>query len=314
MRTLAQRFAPDEVLLLDHYLGKEAVRNIHALRLANPILETVLAKAHAKRVEITALESDGIGNRAGFFESTGTFRDFVQSHLLMMGSLLTLDLSHDLVTARREALEAFHIPELPLQDIVRAGQYAAGQVHGKEVVGYHDEAGVAAGSRTNTFVALRLGTHTPRWEGVPFVLRTGKRLAQKETRVSIEFQPATTAPTAPPNRLDLILQGEAGMKLHLQTKLGGSGTAFRPLVLSDPLVCVGDCLPEHGLLLLEAIHGVRDWFLTPQEVETAWRLVDPVQAYLDHPDTPLFPYAAGTTGPSEAEAWMRAQDPSGWLA
>jgi glucose-6-phosphate 1-dehydrogenase len=115
-----------------------------------------------------------------------------------------------------------------------------------------------------------------------------------------------------PNRLDIILQGEAGMRMHLQTKMGGSEPTFRQLLLSDPLVCIGDCLPEHGLLLLEAIHGKRDWFLTFDEIRTAWRLIDPLQSHLDTKRTPLYTYNAGSNGPIEAEAWL-AKDGLQWM-
>jgi glucose-6-phosphate 1-dehydrogenase len=115
-----------------------------------------------------------------------------------------------------------------------------------------------------------------------------------------------------PNRLDIILQGEAGMKLFLQTKLGGTEPKFRPLIMEDPLVCVGDCLPEHGLLLLEAIHGKKEWFLTFDEVRTAWRLTDPLQAHLDTPATPLPLYPAGSDRPAELNAWI-ARSGGAWL-
>jgi glucose-6-phosphate 1-dehydrogenase len=114
------------------------------------------------------------------------------------------------------------------------------------------------------------------------------------------------------NRLDIIMQGEAGMRLHLQTKLGGMETEFRPLIMTDPLVCVGDCLPDHGHLILEAIHGNKQWFLTFEEIRATWRLIDPLQAHLDKPSTPLYPYAAGSMGPKEAAKWIK-KDGAVWF-
>ncbi len=191
-----------------------------------------------------------------------------------------------------------------MEDIALQGQYTAGTVNGKDVPGYRDEQDVASDSRTNTFATLRLMTRTSRWQGIPLILRSGKRLQKKETRISIEFQePHPVGEGSTPNRLDIILQGEAGMRLHLQTKIGGPDAAFRPLIMEDPLICYGDCLPEHGMLLLEAIHGQRQWYLSFEEVHTAWRLIDPVQAYLDKDETPLYEYAAGSDGPAEAAAW-----------
>ena len=302
-------FQEDDIYLLDHYLGKEAVRNVYYLRFANPVLERLAKNTLIDHVEITAFEAAGLEGRAGYFEHTGTFRDMVQSHLLEVASLLTMRLKETddgMRESRIDALSQFYLPPATsLDDVVLQGQYGKGSVQGKEVVGYRDEDDIPAGSHTNTYAALKLHTRISKWEGVPFYLRSGKRLEKKETRISIQFQePHSIGKGATPNRLDIIMQGEAGMRLHLQTKLGGIEPEFRPLVMEDPLVCVGDCLPEHSLMLLEAIHGRKQWFLSFDEVQKSWRLLDPIQKHLDNPKTPLYEYTAGTTGPAEAEAWI----------
>ncbi|MDO8649663.1 MAG: glucose-6-phosphate dehydrogenase [Candidatus Peregrinibacteria bacterium] len=314
---LMTNFREGEVYLLDHYLGKEAVRNVYYLRLANPMLERLFKNTLIRHVEITASEPGGIEGRAGYFEHTGTFRDMFQSHLLMISSLLTMRLREGegtLIESRKNALEQLYLPPAAhLNDIVLQGQYAAGTVDKKPIVGYRQEKDIAPESRTNTYIALKLQSRTSRWEGVPFYLRSGKRMHKKETRISIEFQmPFNVGEGAKPNRLDIILQGEAGMRFHLQTKLGGSEPKFRPLLLEDPLVCFGDCLPEHGLLVLEAINGKQQWFLTFEEVRTAWRLLEPLQVHLDRPETPLFLYPAGSDGPEEAKMWIQ-KDGLQWL-
>ncbi len=302
---LMESLHSDEIYLLDHYLGKEAIRNLYYLRAGNPIIERIFERGLVHHVEIVAAESAGIENRAGYFDATGTFRDFFQSHLLMVASLLTMPLGGEASIAahRLEALGQLCLP--PVRDlggVVMQAQYGAGD--GK--VSYLQEADVAKGSRANTFAALALRSKSERWQDVPFFLISGKRLDRRETRVSIQFEAIPGAiPGNAPNRLDVILQGEAGLKLTLQTKLGGSDPAFRPLVMADPLVCVGDCLPEHGLLLLEAIHGIKRWFLSFEEVAASWHLIDPLQAHLDQPSTPLPIYAAGSRGPKEAEAWIK---------
>lgn len=305
-KALEAHFEKDEIYLLDHYLGKEAVRNIYYLRYANPILERLLKNTLIHHVEITALEDGGIEGRAGYFDTVGTFRDMFQSHLLEIASLLTMRFREGedaFQNSRRDALEQFYIPPAThLSDIILQGQYD----------GYVTEEGVAKHSRTNTFVALKLMTRISRWEGIPFYLRSGKQCARKETRISIQFQEIQPVDRGSPNRLDIILQGEAGMRIHLQTKLGGTAPAFRPLLLEDPLVCVGDCLPEHGLLLLEAINARRQWYLSFEEIRAAWRLVDPLQVHLEKKTTPLPLYPAGSTGPSEADSWI-ARDSVQWF-
>lgn len=291
-------FQEEEIYLLDHYLGKEAVRNTYYLRYANPVLERILKNTIIHHVEVTAMESKGIEGRAGYFEAAGTMRDMFQSHLLMMASLLTMRLQTEgeLDAGRADALKQFYLPPAKdLNDLVLQAQYE----------GYNKEDGVDPKSRTNTYACLKLMTRISKWEGVPFYLRSGKKLKKKETRITIVFQePRPIGKGAAPNRLDIILQGEAGMRMHMQTKVGGTEPAFRPLIMVDPLVCVGDCLPEHSLLLLEAIHGKRQWFLHFNEVQMAWRLIDPVQAHLDAADTPLYTYKDGSSGPEEAEEWI----------
>lgn len=310
-------FQEDEIYLLDHYLGKEAVRNVYYLRYANPTLERLFKNTLIHHVEISAMETAGIENRAGYFENTGTFRDMFQSHMLMVMSLLSMRLRDEgeaFREGRRNALQQIYLPPAKdLNDLVIQGQYAQGHANGEKVVGYTEENGVESDSRTNTYAALRLATRISRFEGVPFFLRSGKRLEKKETRISIQFQePHQVGKGSAPNRLDIILQGEAGMRFHLQTKLGGTEPEFRPLVLEDPLVCVGDCLPEHGLMLLEAIHGKQQWFLTFEEVRMAWRLIDPLQVHLEKEDTPLHHYEARSRGPTHADDWV-AEDNIHWM-
>ncbi|HRH93082.1 MAG TPA: glucose-6-phosphate dehydrogenase [Candidatus Peribacteria bacterium] len=306
-------FDPNEVYILDHYLGKEAVRNIYYLRYANPVIEALLKNTLITNVQITASESAGLEGRAGYFDAVGTFRDMFQSHLIQIAALVCMRVQSDgeaIKAARLDAISKFYLPPAAhLGDIVMQGQYDAGTLGGKAVPAYSAEEGVAKGSRTSTFAAMKLASRSSRWEGVPFFFRSGKRLKSKETRISVEFQESLAmlgkAGGAKRNRLDIILQGEAGMKLHLQTKLGGTEPQFRPLVMEDPLVCMGDCMVEHSLLLLEAINGNQQWFLDPAEVRACWNLIDPLQQYLDEPTTPLALYASGSAGPAEADAFIQ---------
>lgn len=309
--TLMECFEEKEIYLLDHYLGKEAVRNLYYLRFANPILERLLKNTLIHHIEVTASESLGLEGRAGYFDEAGTLRDYIQSHILAMTAMLTMRLEneHGFRESRQNALEQFYLPPaVHLNDVILQGQYGAGKIGNEHERPYSEEEGVKEGSRTNTYIALKLMTRISRWEGVPFYVRAGKRLSKRETRITIQFQ--ETHPVGKgsfPNRLDIILQGEAGMRLHLQTKISGTEPAFRPLIMEDPLVCVGDCLPEHGILLLEAIHGKQQWFLSFAEVHAAWRLIDPLQAHISHPTTPLHLYSAGSNGPKESDEWMKKE-------
>jgi glucose-6-phosphate 1-dehydrogenase len=316
-KSLTSCFSHTELYLLDHYLGKEAVRNIYFMRYGNPILERILKNTLIHHIEITAMEAAGIEDRAGYFEHTGTFRDMFQSHMLMIISLLTMRLTNamtDFRKVRLHALEQLYLPPATtLADIALQGQYGAGNIQSEPVKAYLDEKDVAPQSRTNTYAALKLMTRMSRFEGVPVYLRSGKRLPKKETRISIVFQEShDLGAGSAPNRVDIILQGEAGIRFHLQTKMAGLEPVFRPLLVTDPLIPMGDVLPEHGQLLLEVIHGNTDWFLTFEEVDIAWRLLDPIQTYLEKKSTPLHVYDAGTQGPEEAQDWIEQYNTT-WL-
>ncbi len=317
-KALTNCFREEEIYLLDHYLGKEAVRNVYYLRYANPILERILAHSLIHHVEITASESKGLEGRAGYFDVAGTLRDYFQNHMLLMAALLTMDLSEEdkmFGEHRLQAIRQFHLPPgKNLNDMILQGQYGAGMVNGEMEVGYREEEGIISTSRTNTFIAMKLMSKNKDWAGVPFFLKAGKRLQKRETRICIQFNDSHPAgKNAAPNRLDIILQGEAGMKVYLQTKVGGTEPKFRPLVLSDPLEVIGDVLPEHGLLILEALHGKKQWFMTFEEVAAAWKLMDPLQAHLDTESTPLTIYPAGVSNPREADEWI-ARHGAQWSA
>ncbi len=310
---LYECFSEQEVFILDHYLGKEAVRNVYYLRYANPVIERILKNTLIGNVQITASETHGLDGRAGYFDHVGTLRDMFQSHLLQMVALLTMRLTEghsSLKAARLDALRKIYIP--PAKDtskIVLQGQYGPAE----SILSYRQEEGVAPHSLTPTFAILKVFSRAPRWDGVPFYLRSGKRMRLKETRISIEFQETMLiGKEYAKNRLDIILQGEAGLRFHLHTKLGGSEPTFRPLVMEDPLVCFGDCLVEHSLLLLEAINGHKSWFLDPEEVSACWSLIDPIQHALDTAAVPLYMYAPGTDGPIESDAFI-ARDGFSWL-
>ena len=192
---LLKCFKDEEIYLLDHYLGKEAVRNVYYLRFANPVFERLFKNSLIHHVEVSAMESLGLEGRSGYFDHTGTLRDMFQSHLLMMVSLLTMLIKESESTIREGRLNALKQLYLPpatdLNDVMLQGQYTpslrSGQAH-ETVIGYREEEDIDKSSRTNTYAALKLLTRESRWQGVPFYLRSGKRMGKKETRITIQFQ------------------------------------------------------------------------------------------------------------------------------
>ena len=301
---------PEErIFRIDHYLGKETVQNLLVFRFGNAVFERIWNRDSVERVEISVAESIGVDGRGRFYEETGALRDIVQNHLFQVLAVFAMEapISFDAEAIRNEKVKLLRaVQPLHPNDVVR-GQYTAGSVDGKAVEGYRDEPGVAKDSTTETFAALRAHIDTWRWSGVPFLLRTGKRLRRRDTRivvayrdVPLHFFAGLSLDSLEPNRLVIRIQPDEGISLSFVAKQPGPeittqtvgmdfsyGTSFK----SSP--------PEaYERLLHDALDGDHTLFIREDEVERGWQIIDGV---LQSPPRVL-PYAAGSWGPDAADA------------
>ncbi len=301
-------FDESKVYRIDHYLGKETVQNLLALRFANPMFESTWNRDRVESVEITVAEDLGIGTRAGYYESAGALRDMVQNHLTQVLTLVAMEppISFDAEQIRNEKVKVISAIAPIQRDRVVFGQYTEGTIDGAPVPGYRDEEGVATGSRTPTFVALELEVDTWRWRGVPFYLRTGKRLPKRLTQIVVTFQ-------LPPmcifhghrddcsvshDVLVISLQPDESFALHFNVKVPGEGYELESQALQYDHGDMYGRLPDaYQTLILDVIEGDQTLFVRSDEVEASWSLYDPL---LDL-DVEPSPYAAGTWGPASTD-------------
>jgi glucose-6-phosphate 1-dehydrogenase len=319
---LQQHFTEDEIFRIDHYLGKETVQNMNALRFANGIFEPIWNRQFIDNVQITVAETMGIEGRAGFYEQAGAIRDIFQNHLLQLLALTAMeppiDFSADSVRNEKvKVLKAVHTPGP--KHVVR-GQYGRGFVEGIEVPAYRDEEGVASDSLTETFVAGKLYVDNWRWADTPFYFRAGKRLAKRETSIAIQFQQAPHPPFEDasaeglrPNMLVIHIQPNEGVSLEIGAKVPGQGMTIRSVhmdFLYGGAFRTG--LPEaYERLILDAMLGDATLFTRTDEVEEQWKLVDAIVALWKR-DRPNFPnYPAGTWGPRASDEVL-ARDGRTW--
>ncbi|HYX77483.1 MAG TPA: glucose-6-phosphate dehydrogenase, partial [Gaiellaceae bacterium] len=317
-----EHFAEDEVFRIDHYLGKETVQNMLALRFANGIFEPLWNRLIVDHVQITVAESIGIENRAGYYERAGAIRDIFQNHLLQLVALTAMEPPIDFTSdsVRNEKVKVLKSLSTPgPRDVVR-GQYGRGYVEGEEVPGYREEPGVDPNSMTETYVAAKLYVDNWRWAGTPFYVRTGKRLARRETTIAIEFKKAPHPPFEElaaeglrPNVLLINIQPDEGVSLAIGAKVPGQGLQIRTVHM-DFLYggAFRTDMPEaYERLLLDCMRGDSTLFTREDEVVEQWQLVDAIVAAWQR-DRPSFPnYAAGTWGPPSAEEILQ-RDGRAW--
>jgi len=310
--TLLCSFSEAEVFRIDHYLGKETVQNMLALRFANGIFEPIWNRQFIDHVQITVSESIGVGGRAGFYESAGAIRDIFQNHLLQLVALTAMEPPIDFTadSVRNEKVKVLRSLHTPGPKSFVRGQYGAGLVEGVEVPGYREEEGVDPDSMTETFVAAKLYVDNWRWADTPFYVRAGKRLARRETTIAIQFQRAPHPPFAEiagdglrPNVLLIHVQPDEGVSLAIGAKVPGQGMSIRTVhmdFLYGGAFRTG--LPEaYERLILDAMLGDATLFTRADEVDEQWALVDTVIAAWQR-DRPVFPnYEAGTWGPRSSD-------------
>ncbi|MGM0767280.1 MAG: glucose-6-phosphate dehydrogenase [Pseudomonadota bacterium] len=325
---LGEVYREDQLFRIDHYLGKETVQNLIALRFANNLFASQWDQNHISHVEITVAESVGIEGRWGYFDKAGQIRDMIQNHLLQLLCLIAMDPPSDLSadSIRDEKVKVLKAlreitPELMESHVVR-GQYTAGTSNGKPVPGYLEEEGANKGSATETFVALKAEIENWRWSGVPFYIRTGKRLPEKLSQIIIHFKPAPHYIFDPDqkhlanNKLIIRLQPDEGMSLKILTKDQGLDKGMRlrqgPLELTFSETFDTDRIPDaYERLLWEVMKGNQYLFVRRDEVEHAWRWVDRVIRHWNDSGEPPKRYAAGTWGPVASIA-MITRDGRSW--
>jgi glucose-6-phosphate 1-dehydrogenase len=312
---IVTHFAEDEIFRIDHYLGKETVQNVLAFRFANGIFEPIWNRRYIDNVQITVAESIGIEDRASFYESAGAIRDVVQNHMLQLLAITAMEPPADFEAdaVRNEKVKVVRAIAPPDPAYVVRGQYGPGEVDGKKVPGYREEPGVAADSRTETYVALKVFVDNWRWAGTPFYLRTGKHFSSRSTTIVALFRPAPHPPFLEiageglrPNVLVIHIQPDEGISIRIGAKVPGQGMTIQPVHLGfeyDQAFHVQ--LPEaYEKLILDAMLGDATLFTRIDEVEAQWAFVDSVVAQWQNakPDFPN--YAAGSKGPKSADALM----------
>ncbi len=319
---LLRHFREDEVFRIDHYLGKETVQNMLALRFANGIFEPIWNRQFIDHVQITVAESLGIEGRAGFYERAGAIRDIFQNHLLQLVALTAMEPPIDFTadSVRNEKVKVLRSLHTPGPKSVIRGQYGRGFVEGEEVQGYREEEGVAPDSTTETYVAAKLYVDNWRWADTPFYVRAGKRLPRRETTIAIQFQRAPHPPFAEiagdglrPNVLLIHVQPDEGVALAIGAKVPGQGMSIRTVhmnFLYGGAFRTG--LPEaYERLILDAMLGDATLFTRADEVDEQWSLVDTIVAAWRR-DRPVFPnYEAGTWGPRTADELLH-RDGRSW--
>jgi glucose-6-phosphate 1-dehydrogenase len=315
-REVLRVFRETQVYRIDHYLGKETVRNLLVFRFGNGIFEPLWNRRYVDHVQITVAETIGVEDRGAFYEETGAVRDVLQNHLLQLLSLVAMEppATFEADALRDEKLKTLRAIAPPTrQDVARnivRGQFGPGWVAGQQVRAYREEREVNPESEIETYVAARFEVDDWRWSGVPFFLRTGKRLAKRATEIAIQFRDvphrlfADAATDPRPNLLAIRIQPDEGILLRFNSKVPGLGLEIRPVTMDFTYGAAfsADTPDAYETLMLDAMLGDQSLFTRADEVEAAWAIVTPIlESWLDMP-APEFPnYPAGTWGPEEAE-------------
>jgi glucose-6-phosphate 1-dehydrogenase len=315
-REVSKVFRESQVYRIDHYLGKETVRNLLVFRFGNGIFEPLWNRRYVDHVQITVAESIGIENRGSFYEQTGGSRDVLQNHLLQLVSLVAMEppATFEANALRDEKVKVLRAIDITPEDVpgnVVRGQYGPGWVAATQVPGYRDEPEVDPESETETFVAARLMIDDWRWSGVPFYVRTGKRLPKRSTEIAIHYRGVPhrlfkdEGVEPDPNLLAIRIQPDEGIMLRFGAKVPGLGLDVRSVTMDFTYGSAFsvDSPDAYETLILDALQGDASLFTRADEVEEAWSIVDPIIESWASGPPPDFPnYAAGTWGPPEADA------------
>jgi glucose-6-phosphate 1-dehydrogenase len=316
-------FPPDSVFRIDHYLGKETVQNILALRFANQLYEPIWNANYIDHVQITMAEDIGVGGRAGYYDGIGAARDVIQNHLLQLLALTAMEEPQtfdaaDLRAEKEKVLAAVKIPA-DLANHTARGQYRGGWQGGEKVTGYLEEDGIALKSKTETYAAMRLDIDTPRWVGVPFYLRAGKRLGRRVTEIAVVMKESPQqlfserqTSTQGPNAIVIRVQPDEGVTIRFGSKVPGPGMQVRDVTMDFGYghSFTEDSPEAYERLILDVLLGDPPLFPRHEEVELSWKILDPIEQFWSvngQPDS----YLPGSWGPKSAEAMM-AIDGRSW--
>lgn len=323
-QTLLRVFRENQIYRIDHYLGKETVQNLLVFRFANGIFEPVWNQHYVDHVQITVAETIGVEGRAGYYETAGVLRDIVQNHMMQLLTLVAMEapVAFEADEVREEKVKVLRaarriLPDHAARSVV-LGQYGPGTIGGKDVRGYREEPRVAANSRTPTFVAMRLFLDNWRWAGVPFYLRSGKRLPKRITEIAVQFKRAPQRlfhGATDPNLLTVNIQPDEGISLRFAAKAPGTTMTLQPVEMGFQYGAAfeGEELSAYERLLLDCMLGDPTLFTRRDEVEEAWELIEPLLTWWEDSASPphLEIYDAGTWGP-EAAAELVERDGRRW--
>jgi len=325
---LGRIFQEKQIYRIDHYLGKETVQNIMAFRFANAIMEPLWNREHIEHVQISVTENLGVGERTGYYDGSGALRDMIQNHLLQLLCIVAMEppvrfTAEEVRDRKVDVLRAMRrfTPETVREQAVR-GQYSAGWLEGQQVPGYREEPGANPQSNTETFAAVKFFVDNWRWQGVPFYLRTGKRLHRSASVITIQFKevphfifPPETAETMRQNRLIISIQPEMSIRLQVQAKRPGVDMMLNTVdMVFDYKGTYQNQAPEaYETLLLDVMLGDQTLFMRGDQVEEAWDLVMPILTSWQNRISQNFPnYSADSWGPEDAEALV-AKDGFHWF-
>ncbi|MET4567611.1 glucose-6-phosphate dehydrogenase [Bacillus subtilis] len=319
---LSKAFEEDEIFRIDHYLGKPMVQNLEALEFANPVLQSLWNNRYIANVQITASETVGVEERASYYEKAGAIRDMVQNHMMQLLMMTAMHQpkqmsTNDIRTVKRKVMDSLRPVQKDTVGIhVVRGQYGPGEIKGKPVVGYLEEPGVNASSTNDTFVAARLWIDSSFWDGVPFYIRTGKRMKEKSTRIVIEFKnPTKNVYTnenqfAEPNLLVIKVSPNEGVSMQLNSKNLTNGN-LEPIIV-DFSASTKDIPEAYELLIFDALRGDSTFFAHWDEVELSWKWVQPVLEAFEENALPLHLYQAGSMGPQAASQLLEEDGFKWW--
>jgi len=323
-KKLSRSFEEEEIYRIDHYLGKQMVQNLEALAFANPLLQSVWNNEHIANVQITASETVGVEKRAGYYDQAGAIRDMVQNHMLQILMMTAMDKPEKINATeirhkKRKVMESLRsVKEEDVQYEIVRGQYISGEVNNQRVLSYREEPGVNPSSTTDTFVAVRLWIDNPTWTGVPFYIRTGKRMKEKSTRIVIEFKNKENKQfknnQIDSNLLIIEINPNENISLQLNSKNPLNNGKIMPIRINFSNVQNGLGVPEaYERLIYDAVNGDTTFFAHWKEVELSWEWVQPILNAFEKNLVPLHEYQSGSYGPQASDSLLVENGFKWWL-